>query len=239
MPDQHPTDEEIIAEERRRYRRRIRLLAIFIAAMATLRLLSKAYSHHLLGPLGISPAAIVRYFPMLVAVFFLVVFWRNRPPKGAQDERILRKQIDDYMARWRWATLALLFAIAVLANATATLPAHLGEVTPAMASGQEIAFVLIALIYAGLAAFGFGFGIGSKYKSYRETLSDELTRALRARAVRAGYLSLMALLGAAYLVTVGGLVSAAVLLPWLLAAGVAVPMLYFLILDWRAGADHE
>lgn len=235
MPDQHPSDEEIIAEERRRYRHRIRLLAIFIAAMATLLLLSEAYSHHLLGPLGILPAAIVRYFPMLVAVFFLVVIWRNRPSKEARSPRVLRKQIDGHMAQWRLVTLVMVVVVAMSAQIEVNLARHLSGVPPWRAWFQPGAFLFVIVVFSGVAVFGYGFAS----KSYREAMSDELIRALRARAVRAGYLAMMILLSAAYLAILHGLVSAVTVLPWLLAAGVTIPMLYFLILDWRAGADHE
>lgn len=229
------TDDEIIAEERRRYRRRVRELMVPLLALVGLVLLLLAADHfRLLTQLGISHgfvAAVLDFFPFALVAVIVIALVRNRPSKDAHSERILRRQIDTYSARWRWLTIMILILLPVMAHNLTARAALLRDHVSWDRLFQPLSFLFVALTFSGVVSFGYGFA----RKSYREALSDELARALRARTVRIGYLSLMGMLSAAYLAVLYRLAPATTVLPAVLAAGVAVPMIYHLVLDWRAG----
>lgn len=125
----------------------------------------------------------------------------------------------------------LLVALPATAHSAIEEAAHLRHPLSWGSLFQPLAFLFVVLIFAGVVGFGLGFA----RKSYRQAMSDELARALRVQTVRFSYLALMAMLSAAYLVILYRLVPAMTILPALLAAGVAVPMIHYLVLEWRVG----
>ena len=71
----------------------------------------------------------------------------------------------------------------------------------------------------------------------RDALEDELTQENRRRAFMAGYWALMLAVGALYALSLFTPISALEILPTLIAVGVSVPILRFVILDWRGEAN--
>jgi hypothetical protein len=68
-------------------------------------------------------------------------------------------------------------------------------------------------------------------------LNDDFIRDLRARAMRLGYLTMMVAVTAALLTAIWRPDFALPALAWALYAGFAIPTLYYIIADWRAGRD--
>lgn len=162
---------------------------------------------------------------VVVAVAVLAI-WRARSSCSAES---LRQHIDEHHRRWRFLTCALLcFAL----NGTLWTSEIVAPLKPA-AVMRLGAHVFMLLMLALLVCFGPGF----LRKVYRETLNDELTRALRARALRLGYLTAIVVLAASFLLTVYNPVITTAVMSWGLFSTIAVPALYFVILDWRAGRD--
>ncbi len=173
------TDDEIIAEDRRRYRRRMQETLIpLLTLLGLLWLLMAAEHFHLLAPLGISQGVVVaaeRYVPFALLLLLIPALFRNWPRKEARSERILRRQIDAHAVRWRWVTIMFLIALPVMANNAVMQTAQIRHSASWANQFQPLALVFVVLIIPGAVAFGYGFA----RKSYREALSDELARALQ------------------------------------------------------------
>jgi hypothetical protein len=68
---------------------------------------------------------------------------------------------------------------------------------------------------------------------------DEFDRALRTRMMRFGYIVVMLVLSAVFLVALWQPALTLTVLIWALYAGFAVPALYYVIADWRASRANE
>jgi hypothetical protein len=186
------------------------------------------------GPVGVSRAT-AEYFAAgaLILWVLVAVFWFGRriaPPPEANEERILRKRIDAMQNGWR---LTMVFFVCMAFTTTFSLSralehAHSLRPVAAMIVGSTLAFVL--LLYS-LAAF---YGPGYLNVSLR-IVNDELARALHARAFKAGYLALMVMLACALPTILYRPALVGPTLCWVLYAGFAIPTLYYVILQWRAG----
>ncbi len=215
------SDEEIIARERRRLRNtgRIIVAIIALAAAGDLLLFFDGMSGALPG-IGISAQG-VRLFlvaGLLAAVIGLAwVSWRGRQAQ-ARSERIVRRQIDDHQALGGLGLAVLLILLLEFATRAS--------------EGARPPFFFIALVL--FAAFTF-FSPRARRSGIARLLDDELTRALRGKSVLVGYLAAMAMLSGLYLTIFYSPALAMQAGPFLLVAGVAVPVLYFLFLQWQAG----
>jgi len=229
------SDDQIIAQERRGFRRAMAALpiaAVVLFGFAALGLW--AFETGLMSP-WLTQASFAGFIVGLAGTITIVVLLKYvaAKPKQAKDERILRKQIDDYHRRAQYLYL-LLIAI-VLFEAWMMVTGHLPApgrdlqawVTPA-------AFAFFILCVGALVVFGPGF----VRRSYRRALNDELTRAMRGRAAILGYLLAILFLAAAYLIGLYRPEWNIWILPPAMAGAVTLPALYFLIQQWRAGRDE-
>ena len=234
MPDEKSSDVEIIARERRSYRRGLALFPVgLLLALAVMAGFSWAQDSGFV-PKWFSESALEPITLALVISLLIVLAFRifARPPKEAMSERILRKQIDDHQKRWRF----LYILIAIMAIVLGTLPLSPHFRSPGVNSTlwlPHASFVFVALMSALIICFGPGF----LNASFRNAMNDELTRALRARASRLGFLIAVAGMGASYLVALYKPEWSVFVLSPVIAAAIAVPALYFVILDWRAGRN--
>ena len=157
-----------------------------------------------------------------VALFVIVVI-RYRPAKADREPGFLRKDMDNIHRRWRWIMIILCFvAIVQSESLLRQLPRF------------DAFSIGINAFYAVLLATTVCFGPGWASKTYRETLNDEMMRALRARAARLGYLFLMLGLAGLIFVMVYRPQDAMPFAVGILCAGCVIPTLYFVLLEWRA-----
>ena len=224
MDHDHQTDKEIIARERDIHRAAVRArMWLWASVAASILLLAVIFKS------GISQATAEILVAIIVAQMVIGIAWiswRFWPPREARAVRIIRKQIDDYHARLRWA---LLIGLVPLLQFTISLMYWPND--PGGSGRPPFGFVFIILSYAWIVCFGPGF----LKTEYREALNDELTRALRGKSVLVGYLLLMFLVSASYIPVLYDPALATALMPFLLFGGVTVPLLHFFFLQWQAG----
>jgi hypothetical protein len=188
-----------------------------------------------LGRVGAIPPIAAEYSTAaIVIVWVLATIFRFRhfpPPLEANEERILRKRIDSIQSVWRWLTV---FCVGIAVMTTFGTSRMLGPVNsshPLLALFAGSTFVFVILLYSLMVFYGPGYLDGS----YR-VINDELARALHARAFKAGYLALMVMLGGVLLTVLYRPALTIPALCWTLFAGFAMPALYYVILQWRAGS---
>ncbi len=165
----------------------------------------------------------------------LATFLGSRLPEAAKTPRLRMLRAEANQAR---RSLALLFMPASLMF---MLVGVLGA-TERVLGGQPIrrveifsttAFVVILLAF-GLILFGRGIGGWS-----RTVLDDELSRALRARALQFGYAVLLPGVVLLFLVGLYSRDLAIEFAPVLAALGVAAPAIRLFLLERAAGGDDE
>jgi hypothetical protein len=224
------SDEEVIDQLKRNDRAsRFMILGFLVSLISSVILF-------LMGRFGAIPAVVAEYLataPLIVWVLATIfLFSRNfAPAPEADEERILRRRIDAMQSAWRWMVIFSVFTALMTTVSTSFSLGRLSTRYPLLAlfTGASLAFVI--LLYSLAAFYGPGY-LGRKYRF----ASDELDRALHARAFKAGYLMLMLMLGGALM---AALYRPAAIIPtlcWVLFAGFALPTLYYVILQWRAGA---
>jgi hypothetical protein len=179
----------------------------------------------------------------VLLLWLAIAFYSGRsfaPGADDQDERILRKTIDDQHKSWRWR-YALIFFIVTAFAGLVTFALSLSGLHHTMVSGDpasagtSINFAWFAILAALQICFGPDFGVRSR--AYRRALNDELTRMMQRRTAMFGYVLcvvvLCTLLGVTAFRPQWGLVA----MPGAIAAVIVLPGLYFLVLQWRAGRD--
>jgi hypothetical protein len=212
------SDDEIIARERRKLRQA--MVAGFVGGLALVGFSillwnirpewkDKAF---LFLPLVIIAAVIAAWY----------LFWR--PASEAMSSRIMQKRVDEFQGRFR---ITLLFMTVI------TMQQLLHDPTPEQGaySSRPFSLVLMLLAAASLIAFGFGW-FNRRFDAVR---NDELACALRFQVSRIGYLVLMAGLSATYLAFLYRPDLLSLVLRCALFAGIAVPALSYVGLEWRAG----
>ena len=156
----------------------------------------------------------------------------NRRPEGADADAVTQCQIETYQNRYRWFVLFLGFMPLVMAVVLNVLPVYLPGYFQADPSSTRL-FVVIVLCTMPYVAFEIFRSTGDTPANF----NDELFRDLRLKAVRIGYVAVMAALTAAYVWFLWYPEDCRLILPWLLAAGVAIPAVVFVFLHWRAGQE--
>ena len=227
------SDEEIVALDRARYRRRwvaFCLVMLFSLGCGWAFALVQAREHWALPPvLDRYPILLAILFGAVVGLALLPLAQMLRTPREALAPRIQGKLIEDHERRGRVALVLTPIVMAIQCAASLALVRDWHGAT-----GRDleywigpVAFTLTALIAAIAISRGKG-----------RAADDELSRMLRARAMRLGFFLAVPGLGAAYLAELYRPGSSAEVLPVVLAACVALPALFLLILDWRAGREH-
>jgi hypothetical protein len=161
----------------------------------------------------------------LLSVALIVLLKSRRADSGD-----LHLRIDEFQAQQR----RMLVAIAALVAAFGTMAIlHPLRHNGIIATDFAIEFALLAV--AGAAALAFG--VGFLRRRYRLASDDEFVKALRMRAVRAGYMIAIAGGAAAYAANLFWPDAAAVGLPAALLAAVLIPCAYYLIAERRASGE--
>jgi membrane protein YdbS with pleckstrin-like domain len=189
----------------------------------------------LMGRFGVVPQVIAEYLAVAPLIVWLLatiyLFGRNyAPAPESYEERILRKRIDAVQSVWRWIMVAAVFtAFTTTLSTSFALGRNIRYPLLALIAGGSVAIVI--LIYALAAFYGPGY-LGWKYR----IASDELDRALHARAFKTGYLAMMIMVAGTLPVILYRPALTAQALCWVLFVGFAMPTLYYVILQWRVGS---
>ena len=225
------SDTEIIAQDERSHRAALLTLASVAISMVTVFLILYAGQRNLFSMWWANVLATVVFFAWLLIVLTHIKPWSEVPVDGF-DEAYLRKTIDVQHRRWRFVILSLLLNVCVIAASLTISILRLRN--------EGFFLSLIAAMYAFMAlmaVLAISFGPGFLVPSNRRALNDELTRAQQARTAKFGFIL-------AVVAMCGVLVAAAykphwglAALPGAIAAVIALPGIYFLILQWRAGRD--
>lgn len=223
------SDEEIIDQLKRNDRvSRFMILGFLVSLVSSIVLF-------LMGRFSAIPLVIAEYLaaaPLIVWVLATIfLFGRNfAPAPEANEEHILRKRIDAIQSVWRWIMVSAVCTASMTALSTSFA---LGRNVryPLLAAFAGASLAVVMLLYS-LAAFYGPRYLGPKYR----VVSDELDRALHARAFKAGYLAMMIMVAGALPAILYRPALTGPALCWLLFAGFAIPTLYYVILQWRAGS---
>jgi hypothetical protein len=225
------SDEEILNQLKRNDRAgRFMILGFLTSLVSSIVLF-------LMGRFGAVPQVLAEYLaaaPLIVWVLATIyLFARNfAPAPEADEDRILRKRIDAVQSVWRWIMVSSVFTAFVTTSTTSfALGRNIRYPFLALIAGASLAIVI--LIYALAAFYGPGY-LGRKYR----LASDELDRALHARAFKAGYLAMMIMVAGVLPAILYRPALTAPALCWVLFAGFALPTLYYVILQWRAGVGE-
>lgn len=235
MIDQKLSDDEMIAEERRSYRAQARLLsltfALFVAMGAVF--FGGTALHLPSGPIGGVALALL--------LLWVVSVFRNPsfipPPEAYLNENILRKMIDDHHRRWRWMFALFFGLLAMLAGELTLVFLHASKATFPFGGDARFGFTLFAAVFAFVAlltVLQVCFGPGFVSSTYRKALNDELTRAHQRRTAMFGYILAVMAMSAVLMVAMYKPQWGIAALPGVIAAVIALPGFYFLILEWRA-----
>jgi hypothetical protein len=230
MSDDQKSDDEIIAADRRWWRRWYVLSLLLAIAAVPLAVIwfNFVLEHHPFVSLGLTPQAeqqVLLIIPVLffIGVVFAMRFVVGRPP-AMQNEQIVRKTSDSHYARMRW-----LYPLVILVFARMLFgPQDRLEEEPLLFYSTIGALVVQAVVL--LRGFGWA-------RAFRRGLDDELTRDLRRKATQFGYGLTVALIAAACIYTRYESVPPGTLMLRLLFVASIAPMLCFLILEWRSGRD--
>jgi hypothetical protein len=220
MPDL--SDDEIIAREKRKLRQAV--VAGLIAGLALVGLSVVVWN--------LRPSALDKLLPFVPLVVMAAVFaawyffWRPAPE--ARTTRIMGKRMDEFQGRFR---IYLMFMVIIIGEQLLNSPAT--SDFPEHGSFPPRAFTLVLLLLAGASLIAFGFGwLNQRFDTVR---NDELAQALRFQVSRIGYLALMAGLCAAYLAFIYRPDLLSLVFRSALFAGIALPALVYIGLEWRAG----
>lgn len=230
-----PADDEIIAQQKRNIRYGVILGAVVGLLMGGLVFLAASgLRSGFLARLGMSrfvENALV-YFPMIVLAGVWIFFLRQLFVAKAPPEGFSRRHVDHYQTLQRWGLLIFVFVLGIICLSHALHP-QAWAFGPSSWLGATL-FPLIVLFGACFVVIGTGF----LNPHYRAAITDELYLTLRAKAAKAGYVLTMLLLAADNLIAGvwPGWIARAI--PASIFAGFAVPALYLVWLEWRAGREQ-
>lgn len=219
------SDAQIIAKEQTVYRARLRAALAIVAVTMVVAL--AAFAAGKMGWLNTAlPAGWAFAIPVIFLLPALVLLWFFRAPQEAGRTSVLRRQIDTYQTRNNLSSAILLLSALLIAYRL-SVEAHPNFALMAI-------FVFMIVMFGAMVCFGPGY----LRKDYRDALDDELLRAMRGRAARVGYITMIVLAAAAYPLIALYPALALTIWPFLLLAGVAVPTAYFVFLHWTASGDE-
>ena len=229
MTNKPLSDKEIIAQEERSRRAVFAMLAGFSVCVATAILLFLASGAHLISMWLVNVLGATLLLGWLLIAFMQAKPW-TPPPAEAFGEEYLRKTIDLQHRRWRFQIVTLLFVLFAVAGVLTIMILHLRN-DGFFLSVVACEYAVFALIAVLTVSFGPAFFVPSR----RRVLNDELTITQQGNAVRFGFvLAVIAMCGVLVTTAYNPQWGFAVL-PLVIAAVIAMPGIYFLVLQWRAG----
>jgi hypothetical protein len=174
---------------------------------------------------------------VLVCVVFVVPLFASFialcrvPPPPFESLIDARGDIDKKARQWRGIVIMQILIFAVLAVENFWFWPRIGHALNWMIALLSV-FPMVIMVFVAIDALYMR--PGWLNPDLRQALDDEVTWSFRARAQRLGYLvMLFIILGFSVLARINAR-TAAHFLPLGLAAGIALPVLYFVYLDWQA-----
>jgi|GEM_PF-1500263 len=237
--DQQKSDEDIIVEERRRFRAWkgvTTAAALVLVAACTFGVLSIRWAlpEQFSVATGLPPD-LVLYIPLILvfAILIALVLFKLRfaPSRDSLRPSVQRKMVNDYVRRQRQSLIGLMLLVVVLAL-------NRGAFRPGIAdgfSGRSILFLFSLLLASLTIVFGPGF-LNARFRAANE---DELSRVQRLRATQIGYVCAMVALGGCYVVNGLAPDMLAETFPLALAACFVFPAAYLLWADLRSGGPQD
>jgi len=166
--------------------------------------------------------------PLAAAFLFLA----RVPPKPFDAQDDTTAQIDKKQAAWRTMLASQIFMFGLFVGEMAWLP-HSQRLPGWITVGPVLAMMLLMIFFVVLALYARP----AWMRDFNLSLDDEVTRSFRARAKGLGYfLLLIVLMGFCILARLDP-VAAARFMPLGLVVGCAMPVFYFVYLDWRASVS--
>lgn len=233
-----PSDDEIVAILNASDRAVTRLMLILGGAVLLLVALYAAAFFAgevaLLQSEGVQIAIGVLF---VAAVAFVVVrsnrHFRSGAFSVATDPRIIRRRIDTHHRYWRWTLLSALVATSASMLSFSYALGRLSHANHFLALIAGAIMIVVMGLFAAHTLAGPGWFNGKLHA----ILNDDFVRQLRARTARLGYLAMMVSVSAGILAALWRPNLALQALAWSLYAGFAIPTLYYVIADWRAGRE--
>jgi hypothetical protein len=229
-------DDDIIAEldASGNFAIRIALVGVGLVALMALTFAAAYFSGH--GALLQNEFAQAGVAVGVVVLFLIAFFGFSRrfvPPVESEDPRIVKRRIDVHHRKWRWFLVSNLpvtgFCVWNFVQALQGA-ANADRAYAALFAGL-IVFQVVLFTAHTLAGPG-GFSL-----KMHDLLNDEFIRDLRARTARVGYGTMMLTAGSALILGTWRPDLALLALAWALYAGFAIPALYYIVADWRAGRE--
>jgi hypothetical protein len=171
-------------------------------------------------------------------LYVLVMMGRHQlPPMEVLDPALARRRIDAKQRRWRTAMLLNIFTLFICVFNIAPELGDNAGLHGILPFALGFAICALPTTFAFLLSGGPGLrGLGQP--DMRALVNDEFAVALRGRTMRFGYLFLMLALSAVLLIVLWRPALIFTALAWALYAGFAIPALYYVIADWRAGREE-
>ena len=231
------SDEEIIDQLKRNDRAgRFMILGFLVSLISSVVLV-------LMGRFGAVPRVVAEYLaaaPLIVWVLATIFLFGRQfaPAPEADEERILRRRIDSIQSRWRWIIVVAVFTAFTTTFSTSFALGRPNIRYPLLAPFAGASLAVVILCASQLAALLWS-------PAARAATHSDCRRAnfrsAPARARLQGRISCDDDHGCRRASGVSCIKSPRLTGPalcWLLFAGFAIPTLYYVILQWRAGAGE-
>ncbi len=222
------SDDELVEADRRAYRTRIRWIgwsALYGTALGVLLIFAVRSGIVSLAWIAQAPLTHIMLLSLpFVLPIMLAAALTPRVPKAARAPRIQRKLIEDHQRRRR----SSLFIFLIVLPYSAALQTWQIAAHPYVFSDQWILAGLFALLVA----------LCLVVLLIEPKNADEITSSIRAKAAKLGFVTAAGMFMALYLAVMARAAWVRPAIPGAIAVILLVPMIYFLIADWRAGREQ-
>ena len=236
MANHSLSDNEILALTRKRSRQRkivvvlCALVSGVIGAIAAIKISELHQTHQTISILSLWPIEIAG---ALAIAALLAALRLTRTPRDADSVRVLQSRIDELQWQYsRWFLIVVPTAVLYFAIRAEIETVSAVDHSVFFQSDSHISLFLFFGAFALILLSPLGVR-----RSARKVLNDELTRAMRSRALSLGYWILAPCMAAIYVLALFDQKLAIELMVPALFLAVAVPTLRFAYLDWRAGRN--
>jgi hypothetical protein len=234
-------DEVVLLEHKRSQRMRHLQYAAMLLFVCFLGLQYMPMSEDLRDALFF-PYGVYAMGACVIAMAIYRVVFIGLPSAPAKNVRLIPRLVDDYQssARRQWMILLLILLMAVASGNHLIADVERGMRAHHLPADYDITHfgilgpALMALCLVG-TALSFAIPLLWFRRTDNQALKDELAAELRAKALKVGYIGAMASLAGAFVVLSVAAVSPLRLILWLGYANVALPVIWYLALEWRAG----
>lgn len=178
--------------------------------------------------IGAVAGAVLLYAIVMIAKYSVL-------PTEPDSPRLLHRRVDSSQRAWR---RSMLFSVVMMFVALMSFQ----YAFPRLRAAHPLQTLAGTFLTGMMLLLAFLLSVGSGWSGppgSPRLPDDEFDRDLRARMMRLGYIVVMLVLGAVFLVALWQPALTLTALIWALYAGFAVPALYYLVADWRASRATE